>query len=110
MVWRRSSWRRCVLPDATFRIVRSRRTTIAITVSAGSVVVRAPFGVSDDAIRAFVVSKRAWIDRKLEEYTAKADRLKKEYEEKDGPLGDSSQETTRWAWVSDPWPWEKEGN
>ena len=48
--------------------------------------------------------------RKLEEYTAKADRLKKEYEEKSGPLGDSSQETTRWAWVSDPWPWEKEGN
>ncbi len=69
MVWRRSSWRRCVLPDATFRIVRSRRTTIAITVSAGSVVVRAPFGVSDESIRAFVVSKRAWIDRKLEEYT-----------------------------------------
>lgn len=57
------------MPDAIFRIVRSRRTTLTITVSAGSVVVRAPYNISDEAIRAFVVDKHAWIDRKLEEYT-----------------------------------------
>ena len=39
-----------------------------------------------------------------------AHRLKKEYEEKFGPMGEQGQETSRWAWVSDPWPWEKEGN
>ena len=47
---------------------------------------------------------------RLEEYQAKADHLKKEYEEKFGPMGEQGQETSRWAWVSDPWPWEKEGN
>lgn len=56
------------MPDAAFRILRSRRKTLAVTVSAGSVLVRAPYGVSDAAIRAFVASKRAWIERKLEEY------------------------------------------
>ena len=39
-----------------------------------------------------------------------AQRLGKEYEEKFGPLGETTQDTSRWAWISDPWPWEKEGN
>ena len=30
--------------------------------------------------------------------------------EKFGPLGETTQDTSRWAWISDPWPWEKEGN
>ena len=48
--------------------------------------------------------------RRLEEYSARAAKLKKEFEEKFGPLGETSQNTSRWEWVSDPWPWEKEGN
>ena len=48
--------------------------------------------------------------RRLEEYQARAQRLGKEYEEKFGPLGETTQDTSRWAWISDPWPWEKEGN
>lgn len=48
--------------------------------------------------------------RRLEEYQARARRLGKEYEEKFGPLGETTQDTSRWAWISDPWPWEKEGN
>ena len=40
----------------------------------------------------------------------KAKELSKEFEEKFGPLGETSQNTSRWEWVSDPWPWEKEGN
>ena len=48
--------------------------------------------------------------RRLEEYQARAQRLGKEYEEKFGPLGETTQDTSRWSWISDPWPWEKEGN
>ena len=37
--------------------------------------------------------------------------LKKEYEEKYGPLmADSGVMGDKWAWVEGPWPWEKEDN
>lgn len=48
--------------------------------------------------------------RKLEEYRAKGARLRKEYEEKYGPIGELMTEVSRWAWITDPWPWEKEAN
>ncbi len=48
--------------------------------------------------------------RKLEEYRNRIDALVKEYEEKFGPIGETPQNTSRWAWISDPWPWEKEAN
>ena len=48
--------------------------------------------------------------KRLEEYEARAAKLTKEYEDQFGPMGELSQNTSRWAWVSDPWPWEKEGN
>ena len=48
--------------------------------------------------------------KRLEEFSAKAARLRQEYEAQYGPLGETAQEASRWAWVSDPWPWEKEGN
>ena len=56
-------------------------------------------------------ARLAWTDgeRSLE-YEARAAKLTKEYEEQFGPMGELSQNTSRWAWVSDPWPWEKEGN
>ncbi len=48
--------------------------------------------------------------RKQEEYRARAEALKKEYEEKFGPVNETSRDTSRWAWISDPWPWEREAN
>ena len=38
------------------------------------------------------------------------EKLVKEFEEKFGPINETPQNTSRWAWISDPWPWEKEGN
>ena len=48
--------------------------------------------------------------RKLEEYRRQLDKLTKEFEDKFGPIGETPQNTSRWAWISDPWPWEKEAN
>lgn len=48
--------------------------------------------------------------RKLEEYRQTIDRLTREFEEKFGPIGETPQNTSRWAWISDPWPWEEEAN
>lgn len=45
---------------------------------------------------------------KLADYRAKADELTAQYEEKYGPLHLTSRETSRWAWISDPWPWDGE--
>ncbi len=47
--------------------------------------------------------------RRLEEYRQRLARAVKEYEEKFGPLGESSKTTSRWAWISGPWPWDIEG-
>ena len=47
---------------------------------------------------------------KLEEYRMRAKKLRSEFEEKYGPIGETTQNTSRWAWISDPWPWEKEAN
>lgn len=44
--------------------------------------------------------------RKLEEYRGRAAQLRAEFEEKYGPIGETPQNTSRWAWISDPWPWE----
>lgn len=51
--------------------------------------------------------------KKLDEYRERMDKLKKEFEEKYGPIGQTPQNTSRWAWITDPWPWdpeEKEGD
>lgn len=38
----------------------------------------------------------------------KAEALKREYEEKYGPLtADASRDMEQWNWLDDPWPWEK---
>lgn len=44
--------------------------------------------------------------RKQQEYKVRAAKLRKEYEEKYGPIGPTPREVSRWAWISDPWPWE----
>ena len=38
------------------------------------------------------------------------DKLTVEYEKAYGPLNETSRSTSRWAWISDPWPWETEAN
>lgn len=46
----------------SYRVVRSRRRTLAIEVRAqGEVVVRAPFAVSDAEITAFMKAKQGWV-------------------------------------------------
>ena len=44
--------------------------------------------------------------KKLEEYRLKTDERTKKYEAEFGPLNETSSQTSRWAWISGPWPWE----
>lgn len=48
---------------------------------------------------------------KLKEYVEKSNTLRREFEENFGPLKARSSEGNRWAWISNPWPWDtvKEG-
>ena len=57
------------MSDVRYRIFRSRRRTLTITVSEGKVVVRAPLGASDELVGRFVVEKEGWILKKIEEQT-----------------------------------------
>ena len=41
-----------------------------------------------------------------EEYRKTAAALVEKYESAFGPLNESQKTTSRWAWVSDPWPWD----
>lgn len=44
----------------------------------------------------------------LDLYEKKSRKLREEYEEKYAPLSPSDQNGNRWAWISDPWPWDNE--
>lgn len=46
--------------------------------------------------------------RKLDEYKMKSDALRAEYEEKFGPIKSTAADANRWAWISNPWPWDNE--
>ncbi len=48
--------------------------------------------------------------KNLAEYRDQYKKLTAEYEEKYGPVNETSRNTSRWAWVSGPWPWEAEAN
>ena len=49
----------------TVKIIRSRRKSIGLVLQAdGSLLVRAPLGMGDRAVRQFVESKQAWIAEK----------------------------------------------
>ena len=43
----------------------------------------------------------------LQKYSEKSNTLRKEYEDKYGPLTSENMEENRWGWISDPWPWDK---
>ena len=49
-----------------YRLSRSRRKTIAIQITREGVLVRAPLGMPETVIRAFVDSKRSWIEKALQ--------------------------------------------
>ena len=44
--------------------------------------------------------------RKLEEIQKTVECLTSQYEAAYGPLGESAAQTSRWAWITGPWPWE----
>ena len=44
--------------------------------------------------------------KQLEEYRRMADDLTAQYEAAYGPMNQSSSNTSRWAWIADPWPWD----
>lgn len=46
------------------------------------------------------------IAKKITEYEAKSSALKDEYEHRFGPLTTSGENGNRWAWISNPWPWD----
>lgn len=49
----------------SYSLIRSKRKTIAIQIVGGGVLVRAPLKLSERAIREFVESKHAWIEKHL---------------------------------------------
>lgn len=50
-------------------IIRSRRRTLGLEITRdGRVVVRAPFGVSEEQIRRFVTSKQGWLEKHLADF------------------------------------------
>lgn len=48
------------------------------------------------------------INSKLREYEEKSTILRKEYEEKYGPLIPNNIDGNQWAWISNPWPWDND--
>lgn len=49
---------------------------------------------------------------KLDEYVLESNELRREFEGKFGPLNAMTKDSNRWAWISNPWPWDiiKEGD
>lgn len=44
----------------------------------------------------------------LASYKDKSAVLRREFEEKFGPLSPMNESGNRWAWISDPWPWDNQ--
>lgn len=45
------------------------------------------------------------VNLKLNDYKEKSDELKREYQEKYGPITSKTIEDNRYGWIADPWPW-----
>ena len=48
--------------------------------------------------------------KKQAEVQAKLKELTEKYEAKYGPINETSRDASRWAWITEPWPWEREAN
>lgn len=59
-----------------YKLVRSKRKSLAICITGGEVIVKAPTGMSTEHIENFVAQKSGWIAKKLAEYDRKSDMLK----------------------------------
>lgn len=46
------------------------------------------------------------IGKKIAEYQAKSNAMRSEFEKFFGPLDNSDKNGNRWAWISNPWPWD----
>ena len=46
---------------------------------------------------------------RMKEYSGKITALQKQYEDMYGPIDETSDNTSRWAWITGPWPWEALG-
>lgn len=46
--------------------------------------------------------------KKLQEVREKIAELVQKYENAYGPINENSSNTSRWAWITDPWPWESQ--
>ena len=46
------------------------------------------------------------VANKLDSYRTKSNELRKQYEEKFGPISPSNKDGNQWAWISNPWPWD----
>ncbi|MBQ6856812.1 MAG: spore coat protein CotJB [Lachnospiraceae bacterium] len=44
--------------------------------------------------------------KKLHEVREKTAELVRKYEEQYGPINETNADTSRWAWITGPWPWE----
>ncbi|MCH5156087.1 MAG: M48 family metallopeptidase [Clostridiales bacterium] len=55
-----------------YKLERSRRKTLAVTVKDGQVIVKAPYRMSIPYIEDFLAEKALWITKKVREYNAKA--------------------------------------
>lgn len=44
----------------------------------------------------------------LAKYEAKGSDVRREFEEKFGPLTVMNENGNRWAWIADPWPWDNQ--
>lgn len=58
-----------------YRVEYGKRTTILVKVENGDVIVKAPYGVTDEFIEWFVEEKSDWINKKLDEHKKKVDAL-----------------------------------
>lgn len=46
------------------------------------------------------------IAKRIEQFRTKGNEMKKEFEERFGPLTPANENGNRWAWISNPWPWD----
>ena len=61
--------------EFVYRIVRSARRTVSVTVRENDVVVRAPLGMSDAKISSFVGEHAGWIEKQLSRFSCSAERF-----------------------------------
>ncbi len=47
---------------------------------------------------------------KYNDIAEEANKLRFQYERKYGPLTPSSQSSSKWEWINDPWPWQSKFN